>query len=499
LNAELPKSGAGANPGADPNNKLNMPKRQAPQTGRLAPAPLPPQPERSVGEPVLRAKPAGEPSVRPKPAPQDRPRSPVRAHADAPTKDPPARTRPGPRSSLSEAMAGHLQRFELRMPNYRRSPPIFSTAWFILAFALPVLLGAAYYGLIASKQYVSEFHFSVRQPLPDTQPSSQSMGDGGNLVALLGKSASANGAADTLDNYTVVDYIRSDQAARDLDERLNLRAMFSRAGIDPLAGYHGKAEQAERLAEYWRKMVWATYDPATGLAAVRVRAFAPADAYALATNLIDLSDGVVNGIGHRSRADSLRIAQQDVDREQAHMSAVRARLTSLRNQIGAVDPAKDREAGIANLAAGLRTALTEQEGQLDYLSRQLGDASAPQLERLKAQIAATQKQLSGVDNQFNRVAVGNSTLTAAVGEYEQLDAERKAVEQLLFQSLDRLQAATSDSDSQRLYLTTYVKPVTPEISTYPKRLESIGILALCCLLVWSVGVLIGKSVMDHVR
>jgi capsular polysaccharide transport system permease protein len=417
---------------------------------------------------------------------------------EAPVLEPQSRpaARPAPRG-LTDAMNAHLERFDLRMPQHHGAPPIFATAWFIIAFVIPMLVGITYYGLVASKQYVSEFHFTVRQPLPDSQPTSPSGGQN-DFLGLLGRSASASGSADTLDNYTVVDYIRSDQAARDLDQRLHLRALFTRAGVDPISRYGG-ARQPERLAEYWRRMVWATYDPATGLASVKVRAFSPADAYAIATNLIDLSNDVVNSNGRRSRADSLRVAQQEVDGVERRMGEIRNRLTALRNQIGAIDPTKDEVAGNVELSNTLRGTLTQLEAQLGFLSGQLHSPDAPQLAKVKAEISATQAQLAGVDSRVNHNHTGNVALTSAVGEFEQLDAERQAVEQILFRSLDQLQLASVGADSQRLYLATYVEPATPESSTYPRRLEAIAILAMACLMIWAIGVLFGKSVMDHIR
>jgi capsular polysaccharide transport system permease protein len=413
------------------------------------------------------------------------------------------RSRPEPRSDrdFSPVMRAHLERFDFRLPQHRGAPPILGLLWFIIAFVAPVLIGLVYYGLIASKQYESEFHFSVREPLPEMQTPSAGQpqsGQAGDLTALLGRTASASGAADTLDNYTVVDYIRSAQAARDLNQRLGLSAMFSRAGTDPLSRYGG-GDKSDRLAAYWTHMVHATYDPATGLASVKVRAFAPADAYAIATNLIDLSNGVINDIGRKSRADSLRVAQQEVDAAQARMTEIGNRITALRNQIGTVDPTKDEVSGNAALADNLRSNLTDLEARLGFLASQISDPKAPQIAQVKAQIAATQSQLSAADARVNRTRGGNLPLTAAVGEYEQLDAERQSVEQSYFVALDRLQESSIEADNQRLYLATYVEPAEAQASTYPKRLESIGILAICSLLIWSVGVLIGKSVMDHIR
>ncbi len=420
------------------------------------------------------------------------------AKAEAPELDPQRRQDGRGQRGFSPVMTAHLERFDLRLPQQRGAPPIIATLWFVIAFVLPVLLGAAYYGLIASKQYETEFHFTVREPLPDGTTPQTTNGQAGDLVALLGRTASASGAADTLDNYTVVDYVRSAQAARDLDQRLSLSAMFAHAGVDPISRYGG-AKQAEKLAEYWRRMVWSTYDPATGLASVKVRAFSPADAYAIATNLVDLSNGVVNNIGRRSRADSLRIAQQEVDAAQARLTEIQSRMTALRNQIGAIDPTKDAVSGNVDLANSLRAQLTQLEGQFGYLSSQIKDPHAPQVARIKAQIAATQSQLGAVDSRVNHTNTGNMALTSAVGEFEQLDAERRSVEQAYFTSLQRLQEVGVGADSQRLYLSTYVQPAEPQSSTYPKRLQSIGVLALCCLLIWSIGVLIGKSVLDHIR
>jgi capsular polysaccharide transport system permease protein len=416
------------------------------------------------------------------------------AKGEAPELEPRTRAE----GDFSPVMKAYLSRFNLNLPQPRGAPPIIATLWFIVSFVVPVLFGAAYYGLIASKQYEAEFHFTVREPLPDGAPSPSGGAETGDFLALLGRTASASGRADTLDNYTVVDYVRSAQAARDLDHRLNLNAMFTKPGVDPFSRYHG-AKKAEALAEYWRGMVWSTYDPATGLASVKVRAFSPADAYAIATNLIDLADGVVNNSGRRSRADSLRIAQQEVDGAQSRLTEIQNRMTALRNQLGAIDPTKDEVGGNVELANGLRAQLTQLEGQLRYLSSQLKDPAAPQIARVKAEIAATQSQLASVDARVNGKRSGDMALTAAVGEFEQLDAERRSVEQAYFASLQRLQEVGVSADTQRLYLATYVQPAEPQSSTYPKRFQAIGVLALCCLLIWSIGVLIGKSVLDHIR
>jgi capsular polysaccharide transport system permease protein len=427
------------------------------------------------------------------------------AKADAPQLDP--RTQPGrkPQGDYSPVMRAQLERFNLRLPQHRGAPPIIATAWFIVAFVIPVLLGVVYYGLVASKQYEAEFHFTVREPLPDGsmgQGDSGSSGPNGDLSALLARNGSGAGSANTLDNYTVVDYIRSAQAARDLDQRLNLAAMYAKPGVDFLSRYGG-GKQGQPLAGYWKRMVTATYDPATGLASVGVRAFDPGEAYAIATNLIDLSNGVVNGIGRRSRADSLRVAEKDVEVQEGRLDDIEKQVTALRNQIGAINPTRDAVAGNTDLYNRLRTQLTQLKGQLNYLTSQQLDPKAPQVVAIRTQIASVESQLAVVGAQVTRDVeegvAGGGSLTGKVGLYERQSAERTQVLKDFSNALMRLREATYMADSQRLYISTFVQPAKPDSASYPKRLQSVGVLAVVCLLIWSIGVLIGKSVMDHIR
>jgi capsular polysaccharide transport system permease protein len=388
------------------------------------------------------------------------------------------------------------------LPQKNRRAPIVSLAWFGLAVVLPLLLAIVYYGLIASKQYQTEFHFVVRQPLSEASVlqnasvSNQSVTE--NMSAIVGKNATTGeGAADSLDNYMVADYITSPQAARDLDQRVNLRTMFSRGEIDTVARFNPKGS-TEQLEAYWRKMARATYDPATGLGVVTVRAFSAADAYAISTALVDLSNGVVNSAGKRSRADSVHFAELQLDQSLSRLTEVRSRLAALRRDHGVIDPTKSAVPENINLSDRLRNDLTEQETRLSYLSSQLADSKAPQILAVRAQIAADQTKLRAVDAEVGRTE-SNTALASVVGEFEQLDDERQSAEQAYLAAIAQHQQAVSAEGAQRIYVSTYVAPALPTSSTYPKRLFSIGLVLLGSIMVWVVGLMVAKSVMEHGR
>src|ERR1700691_3659468 len=102
--------------------------------------------------------------------------------------------------------------------------------WLFVAMVLAPTLGAVvYYGLIASKVYVSESRFLVR----NSQHQSSS-----GLVGDLLQSTGLGGHSDN-DSSSVHDYMLSRDALKELDDKLDLRKSFSNADIDLLDRFPG--------------------------------------------------------------------------------------------------------------------------------------------------------------------------------------------------------------------------------------------------------------------
>ena len=390
----------------------------------------------------------------------------------------------------------HIRKAVLPLPFGEEQPSAFSIAWFLLAFVIPVVIGSIYYLFVASDQYVCEFRFSVREPVsaPALVPSlTGSSGSASGLSAMFAASMPAN--PDTLDNYTVVDYVISEQAARDLQSRIDLSSMYSRRNIDFLSRF-GRDRPPEQLAKYWKKMVYSSFDPATGLAIVRLRAFTPSDAYRISTTLLSLSNDVVNNIGLQSQKDSLKYAQQEVANSEQEVAQLESRLTQLRSQRSTVDPLSSTVPGNAALATTLRANMAQTESQIIYLTQQTKNPDSPQIRALQAQLAATKRQLDQVTGEVGH-STNDAALATTAGEFEKANNRLQTAEQLLLTTQTNLLAAQVGVDTSRLYLTTYVKPTMPQSSIYPNRLLSIGLLALVCLMIWLVGLLIANSVIEH--
>lgn len=297
------------------------------------------------------------------------------------------------------------------LPEFMRTVDFGRKLWFVVSFVAPLVIGAVYLFLIAPDQYVTEFRFSVRLPIR-ANANNNSAGSG-SFAALFGGNNPPT--TDTLDNYTVTDYVSSAQAARDLDAKVNLRTMYNKPS-DPFSKL-GDHPSAERLGKYWRRMVYANFDPATGLAVVRVNAYTAADSFAIASNLMSLSSEVVNAMGTQSQQDSVRFAQQQLDRAGAQVAKLRSELADLRRQSNVVDPQKGDVAGNIDLINQLVDRRSQMQAQLDVLRHQLGNPQAPQVQLLQQQIAGLSQQIDEA-RKSGGVPPGRPNIAVTVGRFE---------------------------------------------------------------------------------
>jgi len=380
-----------------------------------------------------------------------------------------------------------------RLPDVMKTVSFSRRLWFAVSFLAPVILTALYMLLIAPSQYITEYRFSVRVPVGQAGSMASS---GASLSALFGGNPTPG--TDLLDNYTVADYVTSAQAARDIDAKVSLQTAFNKP-FDPFSKI-GNKPSAERMAKYWQSMVYSSYDVASGLAVVRVKAYTAEDSYAIATNLLGLSSDLVNSIGTHSQQDSVRFAQQQLDRANAQVATLRGELANVRRTSNTVDPTDDPVAkGIAVGNVALVNSLlyrrAQLQAQLETIMQQLHNANAPQVVLLKQQIAATNQQVAQAQQVAGSGTGPNMAIT--VGRFEEVEAKLKnalAVQAAANSAMSNVQAS---ADAQRLYLTTYVKPALPESPQGPNRWLNLLLVTMIAAMVWIVGRLIGNSIMEH--
>src|SRR5258706_15837942 len=178
-----------------------------------------------------------------------------------------------PRTQQYDVLEHYLAQAQRRSKFLRRG--------LLVLILLPTAVAAAYYGLWASKQYVSEARFIVR-------------GISSPRTSGLDMFFRTFGISRTVDDTNAVqNYMLSRDAVRALVEQLPLRATFSRQEADAFARFPHvwRGDSFESLFEYYLDHVSVVQDPARGLTGLEVVTFRPEDSLQLAQALVGLAEG----------------------------------------------------------------------------------------------------------------------------------------------------------------------------------------------------------------
>src|SRR3954470_7190845 len=208
---------------------------------------------------------------------------------------------------------------------------------FGLTVLLPTVLAGLYFIQFAAPQYDSEARFLIRG-----RQQTPSSGIGEMLQTSGFRPASE-------DAMGVRDYLQSHDAVAALRARLPLVEMFRRPEADDLARLWWAEPSAERLHDYFRRMVTTDYDTTSGITALRVHSFRPEDSKRIAEALLGLSEDMVNRLNQRLQEDGLRVAREEMARAETRLTGVHLEMNRFRERERAVDPTRSAALALENL------------------------------------------------------------------------------------------------------------------------------------------------------
>jgi capsular polysaccharide transport system permease protein len=359
-----------------------------------------------------------------------------------------------------------------------------STLWLA---ALPALAAAIWLHGWAADQYISEFRFTVRQQQPPRSEAAGSALAGGNPML-----------ATIVDSEVVVQYLRSRQVLDDIAPRLDLDAIYARPEADWWARLREGAPAEERL-RHWRRMVEPQFDLTNGIVTVRVHAFTPAEAQAVAATALDLSERLVNAMSQRAAEDALAFAAREVAAAEARLKAAQADIAAYRNSHAVLFP-QLQAATSGGVEGRLREALAEARAAFHALQAEGVARTAPQMRALQARVQAIEAELRDVQGQMARregEARAEAPLASVLRGYSALEAEERLAAGLHERAVANLQAARAAALQQRVYLNAFVRPATPETSLHPRRWRIILEALAGGLVVWCLGALIARGIRDQ--
>jgi capsular polysaccharide transport system permease protein len=359
---------------------------------------------------------------------------------------------------------------------------------FLACVLLPTAIAGLYEYGIASDEYVSELKFIVRQQAPQTsEPTSMlaDLGGGNPMLAIIE------------DSEVVVQYIGSLQILADLRGVISLDNIYATNRADWLSRLT-QGLPPEKQLPYWQDVVRPYFDISSGVITVKILAFTPQDSEHVAQAVLSSSEALVDEMSQQARQNALVYAEQTAAAAQAKLVADEAHLADYRNEYSVLFPELSAESG-NSVGEVLTQQLSEDEAELASL-RSLGQGdSSPQVQTLRARIAATQAEIGQVEAKL-AVADGGKTrsLATIISGYDSLDETEKLDEQLYASDLIALQNARNFAAEKSLYLESFVRPILPEASIQPERWLITAETALAGLIAWILLTLVTNIIRDQV-
>jgi capsular polysaccharide transport system permease protein len=350
---------------------------------------------------------------------------------------------------------------------------------FVLLVAIPNVVSVAYYGLIASDQYVAEARFTVsgsETPRPD----------GSGAVIELPMMMIMQ------DTLIITNFLESRALVEQLERQVGLRALYGAPSVDSWARFDTR-KSIEPLIDYWTKMAEAKMGVPSGIVTLTVRAFSPEDARRIAEAVVSDCDTLINKLNERMREDTLKVSEQEVALAVDRLKTAWVELERARNEEGLLDVALASKSH-TDVLSGLESELLGAQKEYQIRSHYL-EESAPQLrvmrrriEALEGQVAERRAQMTAQESK-GVAALAQRTLSGKMTKFASLDLEHKIAEA-------RYQAATAALDAARqliqrkmLYLQVIEWPATPQEPRYPRRLLYVSLMFGGSLAVW--GALVG--------
>jgi capsular polysaccharide transport system permease protein len=223
-----------------------------------------------------------------------------------------------------------------------------------------------------------------------------------------------------------------------------------------------------------------------------VQAFRPGDAQLLARQVLDISEGLVNRLNERTIADTLRVAQRDVEEAEKRVLAAREAVIAFRERESAFDPAATAGGAVATITA-LTGALTQARTELNE-RRVFMRPDNPQLQVIQNRITTLEAQIA---TERHRVTRGDEALTQQVAAYERLELERQMADRQLASSVSSLEAARSDTLRQHVFITRISDPYLPEYALYPRGVFNTFTLFVSLSVLFGIGWLLVVSAREH--
>jgi capsular polysaccharide transport system permease protein len=414
----------------------------------------------------------------------------------------------------------------------------FGLVSFILIVVLPTLAAMAYFGGWASDQYIAEARFAVRSLRDKTlgndinapkianagsqfgqggdsedgrSADSSSTGDsslqaggslsrGGSTPGLISGALSMVGGpidarAVGMDAYVLSDFIESRNMVAELDKNKALRTIYSRPEADWFARLDPSATD-QVLWKYWRSKVTPSIDTISGIVTLRVLAFRPEDALAIANDVIRISRQVLNDYSARIQEDAVKNAKKTQAEAAKNYEDALVSLRDLRNVDVAVNPVEATSEKLKGLVA-LETERARAERD-QWVSARLTSPDSMATQFLNERIASLTNQIDKLQSELTEQDKNARTESVAIGQYRDRELTRAFAERSYAMAQAAFERARFEAEYKELTLVVFLPPRKPEMALFPRRLVNVLLVFAVAMIVWGLVRLVAAGVAEYI-
>lgn len=379
-----------------------------------------------------------------------------------------------PRAFIRDAKA---KRFLLQLEGAARRLVV-ARPW-VVALGSFFLLAVVYWGLIASDRYVSVAHLVVER-------AEVSGGGPLDVGALLG------GGGGARDLYLLRDFLLSADMLEVLDRDLQLRAHYESREWDVFSRLSATASREDYL-EYYRARVHADINDMTGILELKVQAYTPGMANAVALAIVKEGEQYINAISQRMASEQVRFIEGQAAEMSKRAEEARRRVIEFQNANRLASPQAAMEslsAAISGMEREVSVLRAERIRMASYLS-----PTSPDIVQIDARIKALEVQVAS--DRARLAAPGGNKLNAVTEAYASLQREAEFAVTLYRSALTALEKARVDVTRKLKYVAILQRPTMPEEAQYPRRMYNLLSFAIVMMLLAGIFRLIQTVIREH--
>lgn len=342
-----------------------------------------------------------------------------------------------------------------------------------------ILVATLYWGLIATNRYVSETHIVLQSP--EINPT------GFNISSLL---SGTQGSGDLL---LLKDHLQSVDMLQKLQERLDIRSHYASANIDYLSRLSSSDIELEKLYKYMQKRIDVVFDDYAAVLRIRVQAYTPEMATAIAQTLLEEGERHMNDMGQRLAAEQVAFIELQVQKLEQRLFSIREELLTFQNKQGLVSP--------TGTVQSIFAVVGQLQGQLAILEARKKSASSfqsnvsPEVVRLNSEINALKAQIE-IEKQKLAASTGDS-LNRVSADYQTLELRAQFALELYSNALLALESTRVEAARKLKQVSVLQYPTKAEFSTEPRRRYNIIVFIFFAVFITAIVHLTRSIIRDH--